>query len=117
MTQDMWKRNVYDEAARKRDLKSGLIGKSVSNMRDDLMYDKQYGDGSMYDQLMKETMEEKKNTNEALRIAKATKMIEANQWTEEEALDYYSKQNQPEPAAPKSSIATMIENTFNKIKK
>lgn len=117
MTQDMWKRNVYDEAARKRDLKSGLIGKAVSNMRDDLMYDKQYGDGSMYDQLMKETLDEKKSTNEALKIAKATKMIEANQWTEEEAADYYSKQNQPEPEAPKSSIATMIENTFNKIKK
>ena len=117
MTQEMWKRNVYDEASRKRELKSSLIGKAVSNMRDDLMYDKQYGDGSMYDQLMKESLEEKKNTNEALRIAKAQKMIDANQWTEEEAIDYYSKKNQPEPAAPKSSIATMIENTFNKIKK
>jgi len=117
MTQEMWKRNVYDEASRKRELKSSLIGKAVTNMRDDLMYDKQYGDGSMYDQLMKESLEEKKNTNEALRIAKAQKMIDANQWTEEEAIDYYSKKNQPEPAAPKSSIATMIENTFNKIKK
>lgn len=117
MTQEMWKRNVYDEASRKRELKSSLIGKAVTNMRDDLMYDKQYGEGSMYDQLMKESLEEKKNTNEALRIAKAQKMIDANQWTEEEAIDYYSKKNQPEPAAPKSSIATMIENTFNKIKK
>lgn len=79
MTQDMWERNVYNEAARKRDLKSGLIGQAVKNVRDDMLYNKQYGDGSLYDQLMQETIQGKQLANKSMLISQEKAMNEAGE--------------------------------------
>ena len=74
LTQEMWERNEYNEAARKRDLKSGLIGQAVSNIRDDIMFNKQYGDGSQYAQLMQATLDEKRTSERSMMVSQLKTM-------------------------------------------
>lgn len=77
MTQQMWERNVYNEASRKRDLKAGLIGQAVKNVRDDIMYNQQYGDGSMYAQLMQESIKEKEEAQRSMKVSQLKTMYDA----------------------------------------
>lgn len=83
MTQQMWERNVYNEASRKRDLKAGLIGQAVKNVRDDIMYDQQYGDGSMYAQLMQESIKAKKEAQRSMKVSQLKTMYDAGYSAEE----------------------------------
>jgi len=85
MTQQMWERNVYNEAARKRDLKAGLIGQAVKNVRDDIMYNQQYGDGSLYAQLMQESIKEKQEAQRNMKVSQLKTMYDAG-YTAEEAV-------------------------------
>ena len=85
MTQQMWERNVYNEASRKRDLKAGLIGQAVKNVRDDIMYNQQYGDGSMYAQLMQESIKEKEEAQRSMKVSQLKTMYDAG-YTAEQAV-------------------------------
>jgi hypothetical protein len=66
MTQEHWLRNVYNEADRKRELKAGLIGQFVNNVRDDVMYYQEYQDpNSARNQYMQTMIEGQKQAQES----------------------------------------------------
>ena len=100
MTQDMWKRNVYDEASRKRDLKSGLLGQAVKNIRETVQYNQQYGDGSLYEQLMTETIKEKESKRRSMITSQATALMQSGM-TQEEAFTALGGSHSEEPKEEK----------------
>jgi len=85
MTQSMWTRNVYDEEARQRDLKAGLIGQAVKNMREDARYYDEYESArSPYKRLMNSKVEAYENSVLSSRLAQANALGEAANWTDEQ---------------------------------
>lgn len=117
MTQDIWKRNQYDEASRRRDLKAGLIGQAVKNVRDNTMYEKSYGDGSMYSKLMRSKLLETKEITQSTQDAK----LLAIGYTNEDLVNADAYEAEPEfdfneRIDGKKSIADRIEQLTSKFK-
>ena len=83
MKQEHWKRNVYDEANRKRELKAGLIGQAVKNVRENIQYNQQYGDGSLHQQYMQSMIDETR-ANERSTLASQFYMMKDAGATKEE---------------------------------
>jgi len=77
MTQQMWTKNVYDEAARNREMKAGLLGQATKNLREDARYKEEYGKGSWYHQLMDSKIEAYENANITSKVARYNALKEA----------------------------------------
>ena len=113
MTQAMWERNEYNEASRKRDLKAGLIGQAVKNIRDNAMYEKSYGSGSAYAQLMRNKLIETKQTIQATEDSK----LISQGYTPETIFeaDKINRKQAEEEQNNKTSIADAIGGSFKNL--
>jgi hypothetical protein len=109
MTQTMWERNVYDPAARDRDLKAGLIGQAVKNVRDDAQFEKEYGKGSAYSRLYNSKIDAYENAIVTGKMAQANTLREAGALDEEGYNTAIASIHGKEYTPKKSSVASSMD--------
>jgi hypothetical protein len=116
MTQEHWLRNVYNEADRKRELKAGLTGQFVSNLRDNLKYYEEYIDpSSMRNQYMQSIISETQ-AKEQSHLSSQYAQLRQTGMSEENAIArvYGEQQSQPESKVETGVFGGLINNIFNK---